>query len=109
MRQFEEDGVIFVKLEGNIQQAQTDDLENLLESFHARRHYKVVLDLTEVSHICSSALGIMVTYKRLYKQEGGDLKLIVVSPNLQKLFEVTMLDQIFDIAETKTEAIEKFD
>lgn len=109
MNHYTEGTFQIVELQGHIQQEQTEELEKLLESFHARRQYKVILDLREVQHIPSTTLGVMVTYKRLYKQEGGDLKLILDNPNLQKLFEVTMLDKIFDISATKTEAVEKFD
>ncbi len=109
MKSYVEEGIQIVELEGSIQQAQTDELEKILESFHARRHHNVIVDLSKVNHVCSSALGVLVTYKRLYKQEKGDLKLIITDENLQQLFEITMLDKVFEISETKKEAIEKFD
>lgn len=109
MRTLSNKGCQIIELDGNIQQIQMDGLEKALESCHTRRQYQVIVDLANVVHICSSALGLLVSYKRLYKQEKGDLQLVITDENLLKLFEITMLNKVFEISSTQKDAIEKFD
>lgn len=97
-----------IKPSGNIQQAETDELENAIHGFYEKEEYKIVVDLRNVDNLCSSALGILVSYKRTLSEVGGDLKIVIDSPQLQELFSVTMLNKIFDIGETPEEVITLF-
>lgn len=69
---------------------------------------KIILDLTKVHHICSTALGIFVATKRKLKPMNGDIKVIVVDEDLIQLFEITMLDKVFEIFPDLSAAMEGF-
>lgn len=95
-----------LELHGNIQQEESDELEQILTEMYASGHRNIVIDLSGVQHICSSALGILVTFKKiLQKDDYGNLQLVVASDELMQLFEVTMLNKVFDIAQSMNEAL----
>jgi anti-sigma B factor antagonist len=67
----------------------------------------VIVDLSEVTFLDSSGLGVLVAgWKRLSTGgEEADLRLVVVRPVIQRVLEVTGLVKVFSIFPTLEEAI----
>jgi anti-sigma B factor antagonist len=57
----------------------------------------VVLDLSGVQFIDSTALGVMVGALQLGQANGGALRLVVSDPFLLKIFRITGFDGMFSI------------
>ena len=55
----------------------------------------VIVDLTDVSFIDSTGLGVLVGAVRDVRADGGDLRLVVTEPQIIKLLELTGLDEVF--------------
>jgi anti-sigma B factor antagonist len=64
----------------------------------------VVVDLTGVSFIDSTGLGVLVSALKRLRAEGGDLRLAVDRPQIAKVLEITGLDTVFLVAPTVEEA-----
>ncbi|MBN1461050.1 MAG: STAS domain-containing protein [Armatimonadetes bacterium] len=58
---------------------------------------RVVLDLSEVQFIDSTALGILMGAHQRAQSDGGDFRLVVGDPFLLKIFHITGFDGIFSI------------
>jgi anti-sigma B factor antagonist len=58
----------------------------------------LVIDLTEVRFCDSSGLGVFVGAHRRLRAVDGDLELVGTRPNLQRLFEVSGLDQVLRVS-----------
>ena len=54
--------------------------------------------MEKVDFIDSSGLGILVGFYKKVKSSQGDLTLFDLSDNVLKLFQLTQLDQVFDLA-----------
>ncbi len=65
----------------------------------------LVLDFSSVVVISSMALGILVTLQRKVVAAGGKLALFGLDPNLRYLFQITQLDRVLTLCETKDEAV----
>ena len=66
----------------------------------------VVLDLTRVSFIDSMALGVVLNAQKRLGSSGGQLRAIVPSSSeLRRVFELTMLDQVITLDESRQEAL----
>jgi anti-sigma B factor antagonist len=65
---------------------------------------KVVVDLSAVSFLDSTGLGVLVQALNESTEAGGTLRLVVTDPNVLKVFEVTALDDVFDIHASVTSA-----
>jgi anti-sigma B factor antagonist len=61
---------------------------------------QVVIDLSEVTFIDSSALSVLVRSHTLLADAGGELKLIVNTAAVRKLLEVTGLIDVFSVHES---------
>lgn len=103
------DNVDVIVLDGRIDQDASEELETVLQDCLTKNKKNICIDLVNVKHICSSALGVLVAIKRKIKDKDGDIKLVIVNENLLKLFQTTMLDKVFEIFESQRECINAFD
>ena len=69
---------------------------------------KVVLDLSRVQFVDSSGCGAILSYLRQLKSAGGDLKLCAVTKPVRSLFELVRMHRVFDIFNTREEAVKAF-
>jgi anti-sigma B factor antagonist len=69
---------------------------------------KVVLDLSRLRFVDSSGLGAMLSCLRQLSAKSGDLKLCGMSKQVRGLFELVRMHRIFDIYQTKEEAVHAF-
>ena len=65
----------------------------------------LVVDLSDVTFVDSMALGLLLeTMKRVRSRE-GHLRLVVMRPEVRRIFEITLLDHVFEIDSTREEAL----
>ena len=70
---------------------------------------KVVLDLSELKFVDSSGLGAMLSSLRQLNGVGGDLKLCGMNKPIRSLFELVRMHRVFEIYNTREEAIRSFE
>jgi anti-sigma B factor antagonist len=109
MKVISNDDIDIVVLDGRIDQDASAEMESLLQGCMSKGRYNICIDLINVKHICSSALGVLVAVKRKMKDREGDIKLVIADDNLLKLFQTTMLDRVFEIYESQRECLGAFD
>ncbi len=109
MKRISEESYELLVLNGRIDQDGSEELETILQDCVENDKHNICIDMTDVKHICSSALGVLVAVKRKIKDNEGDIKLVIVNDNLIRLFETTMLDKVFEIFESQRECLATFD
>ena len=109
MERISGDNYEIIVLEGRVDQDESEELEAMLNDCLDEGKYNICIDMIDVKHICSSALGVLVAIKRKIKNNQGDIKLIISNDNLLKFFQTTMLDKVFEIYESRRECLATFD
>jgi anti-sigma B factor antagonist len=66
---------------------------------------RVVLDLSEVHFIDSTALGVLVNTLQQTQSAGSELRLVVDDPYLLKIFRITGFDGLFSIYPQVADAV----
>jgi anti-sigma B factor antagonist len=79
------------------------DIAPLLEA-----HTKLVIDLGRLRFTDSSGLGAFISCLRKLNSRGGDLKLCRMSKQVRAVFELVRMHRIFDIFDTREEAVRAF-
>jgi anti-anti-sigma factor len=69
---------------------------------------KVLLDFADVSFISSAILGKLIKLNGRMRDRGGQFKISSLSPRITEVFRITGLDRLFDIHETRDEAVKAF-
>lgn len=73
----------------------------------AGRHPRLILDFDRVRFLSSHALGILVALRKRVDAAGGSLRLCCLAPDLLQLLQLTNLDRVFVISETRQEALDR--
>ncbi|MCC7001372.1 MAG: STAS domain-containing protein [Gemmatimonadaceae bacterium] len=94
------DGQLIVGNRQELKQRVLDEAEG-----GARR---ILIDFAKTAYIDSSGLGVLVSLAKRLRELGGDLRLANLNDDLQTLFELTKLDSLFQIADTRERALESF-
>jgi|JI10StandDraft_1071094.scaffolds.fasta_scaffold151870_3 anti-sigma B factor antagonist len=84
--------------------AARDHLKKLVEGGASR----LVIDLSTVSFIDSSALGALLTVLKAARAAGGDVKLCGMTPPVKTIFELTRLFRVFDVFPSAESAAASF-
>jgi len=79
------------------------ELESALDE--ADRNGRVVVDLTQVTFLDSTALGVLLRASR--RREHDPLDLVVDGSEVRRVFEITGLDRRFTFARSIEEALER--
>ena len=66
---------------------------------------QVVVDFSDTTFIDSTTLGVLVGGVKRLRPAGGQLSLVCSDPNITKIFEITGLNKVFPIHETRDEAL----
>lgn len=98
-----------IQLDGPILRKDAEELNEEFSQIDIGENPKVIIDLSKVNHVCSSALGVFVNYKRKLKNHNGELKLIITDEDLLQVFEITMLDKVFEIFSNLQDAVQSFE
>ena len=69
---------------------------------------KFLIDFDGTAYIDSSGLGVLVSLSKKIREQGGELRLANLNEDLRTLFELTKLDTLFHIANTRDEALASF-
>ena len=70
---------------------------------------RVIVDLSRVSFMDSTGLGVLIGALKRLRTAHGSLALVVTDYDIERLFELTGLDGTFQIYRTRDQAIEKLD
>ena len=65
----------------------------------------IVVDFSDATFIDSTTLGVLVGGVKRLRPSGGQLSLVCSDRNITKIFEITGLDRVFTIYETRDAAV----
>jgi anti-sigma B factor antagonist len=57
----------------------------------------IVLDLSNVTFLDSTGLGVLITALKRCRNADGDLELVTAQPNVLKVLEITGLNDVFQV------------
>ncbi len=100
------DEVGVVTLAGEIDIYAAPDFKEALVTGIDAGARRMIVDLTDVTFIDSTALGVLVSGARRVRPRDGNLDVVCTDENIIRIFEITGLDRVFDIHLSRTEAIE---
>jgi anti-sigma B factor antagonist len=100
--------VTVVTVEGQLIVANRQELKQVIQDALDGGARKFVVDFGPTAYIDSSGLGALVSINRKVREQGGELRLAGLNEDLRSLFELTKLDTLFLIADSATQALERF-
>jgi anti-sigma B factor antagonist len=103
-----QEGVTIVEITGQLivgnRQELKDDVLKLLDDGSR----KFLIDFRDTAYIDSSGLGVLVSLSKKIREKGGEMRLSNLNEDLRTLFELTKLDTLFHIADSRDQALVDF-
>lgn len=87
---------------------ETDELNSAVADFVEQGNRKLIIDLGKVDYLNSTAIGVLVKAHTTYKKHQGSVKLCGINKNINNIFVITKLTMVFDVAETREDAVKAF-
>jgi len=100
------DEVLVIEVEGQLIVGNRQELKQKVLEELENGERKFVVDFAETGYIDSSGLGVLVSLSKKIREQGGELRLASLNEDLRTLFELTKLDTLFRIADSREEALE---
>ena len=69
---------------------------------------KLLLNFSNVEHLSSAALGMLIKLNKEVSEQGGQLKLSDIAPQIYEVFKITRLNKLFEIHDTAEQALATF-
>ncbi len=99
---------VVVDVEGQLIVGNRQELKQKVLDELEKGERKFLIDFAQTGYIDSSGLGVLVSLSKKIREHGGELRLADLNDDLQTLFELTKLDTLFQISETRERALEGF-
>ena len=98
--------VLVVDVEGQLIVGNRQELkQKVLEELESGER-KFIIDFEKTGYIDSSGLGVLVSLSKKIREQGGELRLANLNEDLRTLFELTKLDTLFQIADSRDRALQ---
>jgi anti-sigma B factor antagonist len=95
-----------IALSGEVDLYTAPEFKQQLLDVIGRGGKELVVDLSDTTFIDSTTLGVLVGGVKRLRPNGGQLTLVCSDRNITKIFEITGLNKVFPIYETRVEAVE---
>jgi anti-sigma B factor antagonist len=100
-----EENAVVVSIRGELD---AFDVDELAEAFAAADHdgrRALVIDLSRVSFMDSTALGLVVRTVNEIADRGGSTRVVLPETSARRIFEITTLDRVLPVAESRADAL----
>jgi anti-sigma B factor antagonist len=87
---------------------ETDELRSAVADFVEQGTKKLIIDLSKVTYLNSTAIGILVQAHTTFSRNKGHVTLCGINKSINNIFVITKLTLVFDVAETREEAVKAF-
>jgi anti-sigma B factor antagonist len=87
---------------------ETVELRQAVAGFLDRGYERLLIDLSNVTYLNSTAIGVLVSAHTSYSRRGWQVKLCGVNKNINNIFVITKLTLVFDVLESRDQAAQSF-
>ena len=101
----EHDAGCVVTLSGDADLYAAANVERELVRLVDDGRHSIVVDLTDATFIDSTMLRVLLNVSKRLRPGGGELLVVCHEHNIRKIFEITLLDRVFTIFESRDTAL----
>ena len=98
------EGLAYLKVAGSLDATTFEKMEKQIEALFAHSFYKLMIDLQGVHYISSAGAGVFIAAIGNAQDHNGNIVLIKPSSQVQDVFEILGLKDIFLFSETMEQA-----
>jgi anti-sigma B factor antagonist len=102
-------GIGLIEVSGSLVGGEeTDKMRQAVAGFVEREYAKLIIDLSSVTYLNSTAIGVLVAAQTSYARKSWQIKLCGINKNINNIFVITKLTLVFDVHDTREGAVKSF-
>lgn len=86
-----------ISVNGELDLSTSEALKSALDDGFGDTTPQIAVDLTDVTFMDSSSLGVLIAYMKRARERGGDVRLVGIQGSPAKVIALTGLDAAFQI------------
>ncbi len=102
-------GIGLIEVKGSLVGGEeTIELRRAIAGFIDREYAKLIIDLSNVTYLNSTAIGVLVSAHTSYVKRSWSIKLCGLNKTIKSVFVITKLALVFDVYDKREEAVKSF-
>ena len=102
-------GVLTIlSLEGFLDAHTAPQFEAAVEKALEEGHVRLIVDGSGLTYISSAGLGVFMGFIEEIREQDGDIKVCGLTPKVREVFALLGFEELFDIVDSRDEAVERF-
>jgi len=98
-------GVVVVDVAGELDVYTSPKLKSAIQHALTEGGSRVVVNLLEASYLDSTALSVLTGAQKQARRAGGNVGLVYNQPQIEKIFTITGLAELFSVFRTEADAV----
>jgi len=104
-----QDDILVIELSGEFMGGpDSEQFVQIIEETIRDEHPNIVVDMSRVTWMNSSGLGLLISALTSLRSSGGDLRLAGLSERLQRPLKITKLDTVFKRFDSLEDAVKSY-
>jgi anti-sigma B factor antagonist len=100
-------GVAVVAVQGEADLHTAHELRSAIADAIDGGATKLVVDLSDTTFIDSMTLGVLLGAVKRLRPAGGRVSVVCTDANIRRIFEITLLDRVFSLHESREAALDE--
>ena len=101
--------IVYLQIIGYIDTTTSLELVNHFKELMKNEDYQFVVDMSGVNYVSSAGWGVFVGEIKDIRDNGGDIKIVHMTPEVYDVFEMLEFNRILKVYDSVPEAINEFD
>jgi len=101
-------GIVRIDLDGYLDAHNYEKLESVFEKNFSQGRYRYIVDLSRLEYISSAGAGVFIGAASTCQDNGGNIVLVRPTPEVQEIFELLGVYQIFTVVKEREQALAQF-
>lgn len=101
--------IALVRIRGYIDTTTSSEVSSQLNKLINDENYLIIIDMGGVNYVSSAGWGVFVGEIRRIRENGGDLKIVHMTPDVYEVFEMLEFHRILEYYDNIEEAVNDFD
>jgi anti-sigma B factor antagonist len=100
-----EDGVAILDVAGELDIYTSPKLRSAIQELLTGGTARLVVNLVNTSYLDSTALSVLTSALKQARDAGGTITLVYNQPQIEKIFTITGLHEVFPVFRTESDAV----
>ncbi len=101
--------IMIVELGGHVDQSNSFQLQKMFDDIIESKVFKVIVDFKSLHYMSSAGWGIFVGEVKRFRENGGDIRLAAMNPEINDVYQMLEFYHILDDFTTVEEAAASFE